>query len=136
MSGSKQVVLCVEDEVLVRMFITDALTDAEFRVLEAGSAAEALTILQARPDLAVIVTDVEMGGGMDGFTLARAVRERSINVQIIVMSGRTWPQEGDLPSGTIFLGKPVSAARLADEVAEAAARAEAISDPPVMIVAE
>lgn len=133
MSDTGHVVLCVEDEVLVRMFLSDALTDVGFRVLEAVSPEEALLIFQARPDVAVVVTDVEMGGNMDGFALARAVRERSTNVQVIVMSGRSWPQAGDLPAGMIFLAKPVSAARLADEVAKAAAQAERMTGLPVLI---
>lgn len=122
----QRVVLAVEDDVLVRIFVADVLADAGYRVLEASSATEALTVLRARPDVLVMVTDVDMPGGMNGFALARAVRKQHANIQIIVMSGRTWPQADDLPIGSVFIGKPVTGARLAGEVGEAVARAESL----------
>jgi CheY-like chemotaxis protein len=70
------VVLVVEDETLVRMFMADFLDEAGFRVFEAVNADEALTVLQARPDIQVVVTDIEMPGTMNGLELTRVVRER------------------------------------------------------------
>jgi CheY-like chemotaxis protein len=61
------VVLVVEDETLVRMFMADFLDEAGFK---------ALTVLQARPDIQVVVTDIEMPGTMNGLELTRVVRER------------------------------------------------------------
>jgi DNA-binding response OmpR family regulator len=51
------VVLVVEDETLVRMFMADFLDEAGFKVFEAVNADEALTVLQARPDVQAVVTD-------------------------------------------------------------------------------
>jgi CheY-like chemotaxis protein len=119
MPDSERVVLCVEDEVFVRMFVADALIDAGFRVLEAGCAAEALSILQARDDVQALVTDVDMPPGMNGFALARNVSERWSNIPIIVLSGRFSPSPGDLPKGSVFLDKPVSEAKLVGEVTRA-----------------
>ncbi|KAA2244100.1 response regulator [Salinarimonas soli] len=119
MPGAERVVLCVEDEVFVRMFVADALNDAGFLVLEAGSAAEALSILQDRDDVQALVTDVDMPPGMNGFALARNVSERWANIPIIVLSGRFSPSPGDLPAGSVFLGKPVSEAKLVGEVIRA-----------------
>ncbi|WP_246529359.1 response regulator [Microvirga zambiensis] len=60
-------VLVVEDETLVRMFMADFLEEAEFKVFQAVNADEALTVLQARPDIQVVVTDIEMpAGSMNG----------------------------------------------------------------------
>jgi CheY-like chemotaxis protein len=101
------VVLVAEDEVLVRMFAADLLDEAGFRVIEAGHANEALLLLQARPDVQVLVTDVEMtGGSIDGFELARQVRKRWPRIAIIVVSGRQTPGPGDLPEGVEFIAKP------------------------------
>lgn len=133
MPAPDRIVLCVEDEVLVRLFIEDALTDAGFRVLTVPSPDEALIVLQARPDVLVLVTDVEMGSDMDGFALARAARQQAVNLQIIAISGRTWPQQDDLPSGCTFLGKPVSAKKLVEEVTRAAACAEGLTGPAIII---
>lgn len=69
-------VLVVEDEVIIRMDISSALEAAGFRVLEAGNADEAITILHQSPDIQVLFTDIDMPGSMDGLKLAAAVRDR------------------------------------------------------------
>lgn len=116
MPGCDPVVLCVEDEVFVRMFVCDALSDAGYEVLEAGSAAEALSILERRSDIQALVTDVDMPPGMNGFALAQRVREHWSRMPIVVLSGRYAPGPGDLPAGAIFLAKPISEVRLVEEV--------------------
>jgi CheY-like chemotaxis protein len=64
-----QIVLVVEDEIILRMFIADSLRDEGYQVLEAGRAEEALTILDAGIEVD-LVTDVRMPGAMDGMGLA------------------------------------------------------------------
>jgi CheY-like chemotaxis protein len=119
MPGSERVVLCVEDDAIVRMFVADALGDAGFRVVEAGSAAEALAILAERRDVQALVTDVDMPPGMNGFALARVVGEHWPHIPIIVLSGCYSPGKGELPAGSVFLAKPVGEARLVAEMARA-----------------
>ena len=68
-------ILLVEDEPLVRLVLTDLLADAGYRVTEAGNADEAMTLLESRPDMRVIITDVRMPGTLDGFALARFAAE-------------------------------------------------------------
>ena len=55
-----------EDEPLERMFLPDFLDEAGFKVFEAVSADEALALLQARPDIQAVVTDIEMPGFHSG----------------------------------------------------------------------
>src|SRR5215211_1507652 len=100
----RAVVLVAEDEALVRMFAADLLDEAGFRVIEAVHGDEALLLLQARPDVQVLVTDVEMtGGSIDGFALARQVRKCWPQIAIIVVSGRQMPGPDDLPEGVEFI---------------------------------
>ena len=73
---SRQVVLIVEDEALVRMTAVDMIEEAGFEVLEATNADEAILLLEARRDITVVFTDIEMPGSMDGLRLAQAVRGR------------------------------------------------------------
>jgi CheY-like chemotaxis protein len=102
----RAIVLVAEDEALARMFAADLLDEAGFCVIEAVHADEALLLLQARPDVQVLVTDVEMtGGSMNGFELARRVRKRWPRIAIIVVSGRQTPGPGDLPEGVEFIAK-------------------------------
>jgi CheY-like chemotaxis protein len=65
------VVLIVEDEALVRMTAVGMIEEAGFEVLEATNADEAILLLEARRDITVVFTDIEMPGSMDGLRLAQ-----------------------------------------------------------------
>jgi CheY-like chemotaxis protein len=103
---SKLVVLVVEDEPLLRMDAADFIEDAGFEVVEAVHAGEAIDILKARHDIAVVFTDIEMPGSMDGMKLAHAVRLGWPPILIVVASGRVMPREGDLPENVHYIRKP------------------------------
>jgi CheY-like chemotaxis protein len=99
-------VLVVEDEALVRLDIVTQLEDEGFEVLEAATADAAIDILDARPDIHLLFTDVDMPGSMDGLKLAAAVRDRWPPVRIIVTSGHRLVDITDLPDGSVFFSKP------------------------------
>ena len=109
---SRQVVLIVEDEALVRMTAVDMIEEAGFEVLEATNA-----------DIAVVFTDIEMPGSMDGLRLAQAVRGRWPPIKIIATSGRYVVRDGDLPSGGLFLAKPYSSAQISSALRDLTAPA-------------
>ena len=102
------VVLIVEDEFLLRMDAVDMIAGAGFEVVEAANADEAIKILEARRDITVVFTDIQMPGSMDGLKLARAVRGRWPPIKIVATSGRVAIAETDLPEGGKFLPKPYS----------------------------
>jgi CheY-like chemotaxis protein len=87
-ASTRQVVLIVEDEALVRMTAVDMIEEAGFEILEAANADEAILLLEARRDITVLFTDIEMPGSMDGLRLAQAVRGRWPPIKIIATSGR------------------------------------------------
>jgi CheY-like chemotaxis protein len=101
------VVLLVEDEPLVRLTQVDILREAEFWVVEAQDADEAFELLKSRPDISVVLTDVDMPGSIDGFEFARLVRQGWPEVGVLVISGKTGPSPGDLPPNASFLHKPI-----------------------------
>lgn len=110
-SDSPPAVLVVEDEVLVRLTISAMLESDGFKVTPVTSAEEALQVLRAVPDIRAVVTDVELSsGGMNGFELARRVREEQ-GIGVVAVSGRRAPEE-DLPSGVYYLAKPFHRATL------------------------
>jgi DNA-binding NtrC family response regulator len=119
------IVLLIEDEPLVRLVAADVLVDANFRVIEAANAEEALTILRAGIEVDVLVSDVEMPPGINGYELARQVHEQWPAIEILITSGREWPTEGDLPSGAAFLAKPCPNETLVSHARSAAERAQA-----------
>jgi two-component system, response regulator PdtaR len=120
---SRQMVLIVEDEALVRMTAVGMIEEAGFEVLEATNADEAIVLLEARHDITVVFTDIEMPGSMDGLRLAQAVRGRWPPIKIIATSGRYVVRDGDLPSGGLFLPKPYSAAQISGFLRDLTAQA-------------
>ena len=99
-------VLVVEDEAFLLFAIADDLREAGFDVLEASNADQAIRILESRQDIAILFTDIDMPGSMDGLRLSAAVRDRWPPVKIIVASGRVRLKPSDLPPGSAFLEKP------------------------------
>lgn len=115
-SASRPVVLVVEDDTLVRMLAVDLLEEAGFEVVEADRAAAALVALEERPDVQVLVTDVEMPGDLNGYGLARQVAADRPQVGIMIVSGRSWPGPDDVPEGGVFVGKPYNRDALVAQV--------------------
>ena len=102
----RPVVLIVEDEFLLRMNAAEMIGDAGFNVVEAGNADDAIAILEARPDIRVVFTDIQMPGSMDGLKLAQFVRGRWPPIKIVATSGFVNVGDDDLPEGSRFLPKP------------------------------
>jgi CheY-like chemotaxis protein len=109
----RPVVLVVEDEFLLRMNALEMIEDSGFDVFEAGNADEAIAILEARPDIHIVFTDIQMAGSMDGLKLARFVRNRWPPIKIVATSGHHKFLEGDLPDGGVFLPKPYTYDKIA-----------------------
>ena len=125
-------VLLVEDEPLVRLLSNDTLTAAGFHVIEACDAEEAIIMLEAKPGIAAVVTDVRMPGSLDGFALAHLVSNRWPQMGIVVTSAHAVPGEGDLPGSSEFLPKPYQPSRLIEAVRNAAG--QAVDQPSIVQV--
>jgi two-component system, response regulator PdtaR len=106
MSNRKTVVLVVEDNPLIRMGAVDLMTSAGFEPLEASDADEAIRILESRPDIHLVFTDVGMPGTMDGIKLSHCIRDRWPPVKLIVTSGKMTVDENHLPVGAKLFPKP------------------------------
>jgi CheY-like chemotaxis protein len=104
-------VLIVDDEPLIRMAAADTVTDAGVMPFEAADGGEALELLAAHPEIALVVTDVEMPG-MDGVTLARRACVLRPELGIILTSARGEVSRPDLPGGGAFLAKPYGTRQL------------------------
>jgi len=100
-------ILVVEDEMMIRMSTVDMVENAGYAPLEAVDADGAVAMLESRSDIALMVTDIQMPGSMDGVELAQAVHKRWPLIKIIVVSGLEEPI--DLPVDCCFFGKPLEA---------------------------
>jgi two-component sensor histidine kinase/DNA-binding response OmpR family regulator len=107
-TGSPANVLVVEDEMVLRMRAVDIVEDAGFRAVEAVNGDEAISILEARSDISLLFTDIQMPGSMDGLKLAHAVHDRWPAIKIILVSGQVNPSEAERPADSRFFGKPLS----------------------------
>lgn len=81
----KPVVLCVDDEPQVLSGLT-LLLRRQFEVLSADSGSKALTILDARRDVQVIISDMRMPG-MDGAAFLKQARVKLPDAQRILLTG-------------------------------------------------
>jgi CheY-like chemotaxis protein len=116
LSGIPAVVLIVDDEMMLRMLAVDMVEDAGYTPVEAVDADEAVAILESRSDIALMCTDIQMPGSMDGLGLARIVHERWPLIKIIVVSGQLTLSRVDLPPGSRFFGKPLQAGQMIAEI--------------------
>lgn len=114
-------VLVVEDEPLIRAYVSDVLGQSGFAVTEADTADDALREIGSGTEICAVVSDVAMPGSFDGLELARRVREHYPEMGVILVSGVTEPKNMYIPLGVRFLSKPVRAMtllRLVREVAD------------------
>ena len=103
-SSPHALVMVVDDDVLERMGASYMLSDAGYRVIEAGNADQAMQLFETTAGIGLLFTDVNMPGSMSGADLARQVAERWPGIGIILASGR--PRPDRLPSSMRFHEKP------------------------------
>jgi CheY-like chemotaxis protein len=99
-------VLVVEDDAVLRACAAEVVANAGYTAVEAADADEAVAILESRSDVALVFTDIQMPGSMDGLGLARTVNDRWPAIKIILVSGRMEPSERERPVNSRFLRKP------------------------------
>lgn len=104
--GFRPLVLVVEDEPLLRMAAVDMVEEAGFESVEAADATEAVRILEARLDIRIVFSDIDMPRGIDGMKLAALIRNRWPPIDIILTSGHVEASEVDLPVRSMFFSKP------------------------------
>jgi len=118
--GGEETILVVEDELVLRDMAHLILQDCGYRVLEAGSGAEALQVWQQHAnDIGLVVTDVVMPGGMSGRELAVKLLASHPRLKIIFTSGYNVEESNTdffRRGGAVFLQKPYTRVDLAKAV--------------------
>lgn len=104
-------ILIVDDDPEVREILAETLAEFGYGVTQAGSGEEALPMLDSRPDIDLVITDVRMPG-MSGLELVEQARARKAGLKVIVISGYFLPQA--IP--VRFLKKPFHMHELASAV--------------------
>lgn len=128
-SGMRQGrVLVVDDEAAVASQLADGLTLLGRSVLQARSGREAIALLEADPEISVVITDVRMPD-TDGLWLARyirSVRADETAVEVVIITGHATIDDAAAAvraSVVDFLRKPFRLREASDAVARADVRA-------------
>ena len=95
------------------------MTELGYRVLAAETAQQALDLLAAHREIALLFSDVVLPGGMNGFELAREVRRRHAGLPVMFCSGFVDPtmvRDSGFAEDIILLAKPFRRAELAQKL--------------------
>ena len=114
------VILVVEDEHLIQSMVEEALADGGFEAAIAASGEEAVTLLTgSKGKYRALVADIDLGGKMDGWEVAKHAREIDPEFPVVYMSGDSagdWAANG-VPN-SIMLNKPFAPAQLVTAVSQ------------------
>ena len=119
--GSASTILVVDDEPLVRMVAVEILEELGYHVLEADDGPSALKVLNTRPDIDLLITDVGLPNGMNGRQLADLVRQQRPELNVLFITGyaeNAVLNHGHLERGMQVATKPFSAETLSRRVRE------------------
>ncbi len=105
----KPLILYVEDDETLKFITTDNLEREQFQVISASDGSEAWDLFKKQsPDICVLDVNLPL---VDGFTLARQIREANQDVPIIFVTAKSLKEdklEGLLLGGDDYLVKPFS----------------------------
>jgi PAS domain S-box-containing protein len=117
---SSEVILVVEDEDRIREVTTEALRELGYTALPAASAKQALQILESRPEIGLLFTDIVMPD-MNGRRLAEAALKLRPKLKVLYTTGYTRNavvHNGVLDPGVNFIAKPFTVDQLGQKIRE------------------
>ena len=104
---SRNTVVVVEDEPLVRLAATDLFAEAGINVVEFADGDAAMDFLRDhKAEVAAVFTDVYLPGDTDGLELAGIVSAVCPEIAVLVTSGQRAAEAGRLGPGVRYLPKP------------------------------
>jgi signal transduction histidine kinase len=115
-------ILVVEDDALVRNFVTAQLQSLGYRTVAAANGPAAMAIIADGQPFDLLFTDVIMPGGMTGRQLADEVTKRRPGIKVLYTSGYTdnaIVHQGRLDPGVLLLTKPYRKSQLASTIRRA-----------------
>jgi DNA-binding NtrC family response regulator len=107
-------ILVVEDDPLVRELLVEALREHGYEVIHAANGEQALAWC-TRHIADVLVTDIRLPGGVDGWQVAERCREHDPELQVIYATGFS-PVEARPVPGSLTLQKPYQPDRIVEAV--------------------
>ena len=107
------VVLIAEDEWFLRDEISQEFRHAGWDVLETSSGEACLAVAREQRRIDAVVTDIQLGGGVNGWDVADAVRSIKPNLAVVYASAGAIERSRMVP-GSVFLAKPCRTVELVE----------------------
>ena len=117
MSTSRPAALIVEDQPFVGMVASDILRESGFEIFHAYDAEAATQLLDAHPEIEVVLTEARLPGDVTGLELCRRVRIERPDVQLVVTASSPDLHQNEVPNGARVLRKPYATGELKTLVA-------------------
>jgi hypothetical protein len=110
--GNGRLAMVVEDEDAVRDYVAESLRGLGFEVVAVGDAVQALQRLEGDPKVDLVVSDVGLPGGIDGWQFAARIRRLLPDVKTVLMTGYAPGSATTLGVATELLMKPFTVTAL------------------------
>jgi signal transduction histidine kinase/CHASE3 domain sensor protein len=120
--GGAETIFVVEDDNLVRNFVTAQLESLGYKTVSAGDGHAALQMIEAGQAFDLLFTDIVIPGGMSGRELADEIAKRRPGLKVLYTSGYTdnaIVHHGKLDDGVMLLTKPYRRNQLAEMIRRA-----------------
>jgi len=113
-------VMVVDDETGIRDLMVEWLGDDGYPVHAAADGTAALALLERIPDVKLLVTDIVMPGGLNGFDLARRAKTLRPDLKVIFISAFSMAETvaQARPAAEPMLRKPFRQAQLMTQIRE------------------
>lgn len=119
----ERLALVLEDEEDVRQTLCEQLHQLGWLTLESASGEEALQLLEASPDIALLISDLMLPGGLSGADVIHTARRRFPALPVLLISGQDLrPAQNPALPEVEWLRKPFTRAQLAQALSAAYAR--------------
>jgi CheY-like chemotaxis protein len=116
-----EVVLVVDDEPTLRELVSEALKDLGYTTIEAADGAAGLKVLQSGVHIDLLISDVGLPGGMDGYQMVEIARVSHPDLKVLYMTGYDdilVPSPGHSERDGSVLTKPFAMRELATRIKE------------------
>ena len=80
-------VMIVEPDVVVRTVIAEYLRECGYKVIEGASAEDVWKVLKENILIDILLADIQLNGRVDGFSLARRIRDEYPSIDVLLTSG-------------------------------------------------
>ncbi|EOG6079095.1 ATP-binding protein [Klebsiella pneumoniae] len=121
--AGERLALVLEDEEDVRQTLCEQLHQLGWLTLETASGEEALQLLEASPDIAVLISDLMLPGALSGADVIHTARRRFPALPVLLISGQDLrPAQNPALPEVEWLRKPFTRAQLAQALSAAYAR--------------